>query len=94
MSLNDYLISKRAAMRTEAIAGGNHNPYHSRHIEQFCDYADAVGEKVEQRIREDLPNIIMKCIKQPKYQVEVDENSLKRVHQKISSMLDSIFGKR
>jgi len=41
-----------------------------------------------------LPKLIEQYMKSPKWQVDVDESSLKRVQQKISSMLDGIFGKR
>ena len=69
------------------------NPYHFKHIDQFCAYADLVAESVKAEIIEMLPQMIEQYMKSPKWQVEVDENSLKRVQQKINSMLDSIFGK-
>jgi len=52
----------------------------------------AEGAKAE--LIEMLPKLIEQYMKSPKWEVEVDENSLKRVHQKISSMLDGIFGRR
>ena len=73
---------------------GNDNPYHYRHIDQFCEYADLMAESAKAAVIEMLPKLIDEYMKSPKWQVGVDENSLKRVHQKISSMLDSIFGKR
>ena len=69
------------------------NPYHFKHIDQFCAYADLVAESAKAEIIEMLPQMIERYIKSPKWQVEVDENSLKRVQQKINNMLDSIFGK-
>ena len=69
------------------------NPYHFKHIDQFCAYADLVAESVKAEIIEMLPQMIEQYMKSPKWQVEVDESSLKRVQQKINSMLDSIFGK-
>ena len=69
------------------------NPYHFKHIDQFCSYADLVAESAKAEIIEMLPQMIEQYMKSPKWQVEVDENSLKRVQQKINSMLDSIFGK-
>lgn len=92
MTIGDLYTVKRHAMMVEAQAEGN--PYHIRHVNQYCDYADAVGEKIKKEILAELPRLVLEIIKQPKVQVEVDENSLKRVHQKISSMLDSIFGRR
>ena len=70
------------------------NPYHFKHIDQFCSYADLVAESAKAEIMEMLPQMIEQYMKSPKWQVEVDENSLKRVQQKINSMLDGIFGKR
>ena len=69
------------------------NPYHFKHIDQFCSYADLVAESAKAEIIEMLPQMIGQYMKSPKWQVEVDENSLKRVQQRINSMLDSIFGK-
>ena len=69
------------------------NPYHFKHIDQFCSYADLVAESAKAEIIEMLPQMIEQYMKSPKWQVEVDENSLKRVQQRINSMLDSIFDK-
>ena len=94
MSLSrDKAITLKHVMQMEG-RGHSNNPYHQRHIDQFCEYADLMAESVKEEIIEMLPQLIEKYMKNPKYQVDVDENSLKRVHQKISSMLDSIFGKR
>ena len=73
---------------------GNDNPYHYRHIDQFCEYADLVAESAKAEVIEMLPKLIEQYMKSPKWQVDVDESSLKRVQQKINSMLDGIFGKR
>ena len=88
MTIGNLYSAKRSAMILEAQGEGN--PKHIRHVQQYCDYVDsAIAE-----LKKDLPRLVMECVKQPKVQVEVDENSLKRVHQKVSSLLDSIFGKR
>lgn len=87
----DMALSQKHVMRME-----NHgnNPYHDRHIDQFCAYADLAAEGAKAEVIEMLPKLIEQYMKSPKWEVEVDENSLKRVHQKISSMLDGIFGRR
>ena len=92
MTIGDLYAVKRSVMLTEARAEGN--PYHVRHVQQYCDYADAVGEKIKQEIIKELPRLVAEIVKQPKVQVEVDENSLRKVQQKVVSMLDSIFGRR
>ena len=92
MTIGDLYSAKRSAMMLEAQAEGN--PKHIRHVNLYCDYADAVGEKVKKEIMAELPRIVIQIIKNPKVQVDVDENSLKRVYQKISNMLDSLLGRR
>lgn len=88
MTIGDLYSAKRSAMILEARGEGN--PAHMRHVQLYCDYVDsAIAE-----LKRDLPRLVMEIVKQPKAQVEVDENSLKRVQQKISSMLDGIFGRR
>ena len=88
MTIGDLYSARRSAMILEAQAEGN--PKHTHHVQQYCNYVDnAIAE-----LKRDLPRLVMECLKQPKVQVEVDENSLKRVQQKISSMLDGIFGRR
>ena len=88
MTIGDLYSAKRSAMIL--VAQGEGNPAHMRHVQLYCDYVDsAIAE-----LKRDLPQLVMEIVKQPKVQVEVDENSLKRVQQKISSMLDGIFGRR
>ena len=89
----DRAFVQKQAMKAEGRGHGN-NPYHDRHIDQFCAYADLAAEGAKAELIEMLPKLIEQYIKSPKWQVEVDENSLKRVQQKISSMLDGIFGRR
>ena len=87
----DMALGQKHVMRME-----NHgnNPYHSRHIDQFCEYADLVAESAKAEVIEMLPRLIEEYLKSPRWQVEVDENSLRTVQQKISKMLDGIFGRR
>lgn len=89
----DRAFVQKQVMKAEGRAH-NSNPYHDRHIDQFCAYADLAAEGAKAELIEMLPKLIDQYMKSPKWEVEVDENSLKRVHQKISSMLDSLFGRR
>lgn len=34
------------------------NPYHNQHIEDFCDYADAIAREEAQEVREEVPGIV------------------------------------
>lgn len=88
MTIGDLYSAKRSAMILEAQGEGN--PAHLRHVQLYCDYVDSAIAA----LKKELPRLVMEIVKQPKVQVEVDENSLKRVQQKISSMLDGIFGRR
>ena len=62
--------------------------------DRFCTYADLMTESAKAEVIEMLPKLIEQYLKDPKWQVEVDENSLRTVQQKINSMLDGIFGRR
>ena len=89
MSLSNH-YKDMALVQKHAMRMGNRNPYHSGHIDQFCAYADLVAESVKAEILEALP----RHLKSPKWQVEVDENSLRIVQQKINKMLDGLFSRR
>ena len=95
MSLSKHYRDRAYVQKRVMMAEGQgQNPYHSRHIDQFCAYADLVAESAKAEIIEMLPKLFEQYLKSPTWQVEVDENSLKRVQQKINSMLDGIFGRR
>jgi len=94
LSLSKHYRDRAFVQKQVMKAEGRGNPYHDRHIDQFCAYADLAAEGAKAELIEMLPKLIEQYMKSPKWQVEVDENSLKRVHQKISSMLDGIFGRR
>ncbi len=86
MSLSNH-YKDMALVQKHAMRMGNRNPYHSGHIDQFCAYADLIAKA-------EALEVLEQYLKSPRWQVEVDENSLRTVQQKISKMLDGIFGKR
>ena len=86
MSLSNH-YKNMALVQKHAMRMGNRNPYHSGHIDQFCAYADLIAKA-------EALEVLEQYLKSPRWQVEVDENSLRTVQQKISKMLDGIFGKR
>ena len=96
MSLTSKHYRDRAYVQKRVMMAEGHgqNPYHSRHIDQFCAYADLAAEGAKAELIEMLPKLIEQYMKSPKWQVEVDEHSLRTVQQKITSMLDGIFGRR
>ena len=92
MTIGDLYSVKRSAMLAETRAEGN--PYHLRHVQQYCNYVDDAIAQAKKEIFAELPRLVMECVKQPRVQVEVDEASLKNVQQKISNMLNGLFGRR
>ena len=86
MSLSNH-YKNMALVQKHAMRMGNRNPYHSGHIDQFCAYADLIAKA-------EALEVLEQYLKSPRWQVEVDENSLRTVQQKISKMLDGIFGRR
>lgn len=53
----DYATAKRSMMRVRGAMTSD-NPYHNQHIEDFCDYADAVAKGEAQEVREEVPGIV------------------------------------
>ena len=86
MSLSNH-YKNMALVQKHAMRMGNRNPYHNQHIDQFCAYADLIAKA-------EALEVLEQYLKSPRWQVEVDENSLRTVQQKISKMLDGIFGRR
>ena len=41
-------------MQTESSFNGG-NPYHGRHINQFCDYADATAAGAAEEVKKEIP---------------------------------------
>lgn len=58
------------------------NPYHNQHIEDFCDYADAIAREEAQEVREEVPGIVQQAVQQEmasrKIKVEVDKESARK----------------
>ena len=38
-----------------SAAMSSDNPYHGQHIQQFCEYADAVAEGAAEDIKKEIP---------------------------------------
>ena len=39
------------------------NPYHGQHIQQFCEYADAVAEGAAEDVKKEIPNAVKDEVK-------------------------------
>lgn len=83
-------LVKQRAMHLE----GQGNFYHERHIRQFCEYVDLIAAGIKKEIMAALPQIIANELKNSKYQIEVDKNSLRQVEQAIEQMFENVFGRR
>ena len=63
-------------MQTETTFNGG-NPYHGRHISQFCDYADATAAGAAEEVKKEIPGVVQqevsKQLSKQKVSVEVDK---------------------
>ena len=76
-------------MQTEtAMSGGN--PYHGRHISQFCDYADATAAGAAEEVKKEIPSAVKeevnRQLSKQKVQVEVDKQSVKAAQKAINDL--------
>lgn len=53
------------------------NPYHGQHIQQFCEYADAVAEGAAEDIKKEIPAAVKdevhKQLTSRKVEIEIDK---------------------
>ena len=77
----DYANAKRTMMRVRGAMTSD-NPYHNQHIEDFCDYADAIAKGEAQDVREEVPGIVQQQIQKEmasrKVQIEIDKQSARK----------------
>ena len=76
-------------MQTETTFNGG-NPYHGRHISQFCDYADATAAGAAEEVKKEIPGVVQqevsKQLSKQKVQVEVDKQSVKAAQKAINDL--------
>ena len=76
-------------MQTETTFNGG-NPYHGRHISQFCDYADATAAGAAEEVKKEIPGAVQqevsKQLSKQKVQVEVDKQSVKAAQKAINDL--------
>ena len=60
------------------MSGGNQ--FHGRHINQFCDYADATAAGAAEEVKKEIPGVVQqevsKQLSKQKVSVEVDKQSV------------------
>jgi len=76
-------------MQTESSFNGG-NPYHGRHINQFCDYADATAAGAAEEVKKEIPGVVQqevsKQLSKQKVQFEVDKQSVKAAQKAINDL--------
>ena len=66
------------------------NPYHAKHITDFCNYADSVVVAAMENLRQDLTVMIQQELKTGKVQVGIDEGAFRKAKSKIDSLFKDI----
>ena len=66
------------------------NPYHAKHIDEFCNYADQVVASAMENLRQDLTVMIQQELKTGKVQVGIDEGAFRKTKSKIDSLFKDI----
>ena len=76
-------------MQIETTFNGG-NPYHGRHISQFCDYADATAAGAVEEVKKEIPGVVQqevsKQLSKQKVSVEVDKQSVKAAQKAINDL--------
>ena len=66
------------------------NPYHGQHIQQFCEYADAVAEGAAEDIKKEIPAAVKdevhKQLNSHKVEIEIDKQSMKKAQKAIEDV--------
>lgn len=73
-----------------SAAFGSDNPYHGQHIQQFCEYADAVAEGAAEDIKKEIPAAVKdevhKQLTSRKVEIEIDKQSMKKAQKAIEDV--------
>ena len=67
MTVNQY-IGKAYAIRHQQklrAAMSSDNPFHAQHVQEFCDYTDAVVAAAVESLREAIPAMIQAELSKP-----------------------------
>lgn len=73
-----------------SAAMSSDNPYHGQHIQQFCEYADAVAEGAAEDIKKEIPNAVKDEVKKQlssnQVEVVIEKQSLKKAQKAIDDL--------
>lgn len=62
------------------------NPNYTPHIQEFCDYADAVSLGRAEEVKEQLPSMVQQVLDSNKVKVEVDKKSVQQAKKTIDDL--------
>ena len=73
-----------------SAAMSSENPYHGMHIQQFCEYADAVAEGAADDVKKEIPAAVKdevhKQLTSRKVEIEIDKQSMKKAQKAIEDV--------
>lgn len=81
-------VIKHGMQMETTMSGGNQ--FHGRHINQFCDYADATAAGAAEEVKKEIPGVVQqevsKQLSKQKVSVEVDKQSVKAAQKAINDL--------
>ena len=90
MNLNRARASAIKHSMQFSAAMSSDNPYHGQHIQQFCEYADAVAEGAAEEVKKEIPAAVKdevhKQLTSRQVAVEIDKQSLKKAQKAIDDL--------
>lgn len=92
MAYNQYQTKAQMLRHQLNLQNGMNsgNPYHSAHIDEFCNYADQVVAAAMDDLRKDLTVMVQQELKTGKVQVGIDEGAFRKAKSKIDSLFKNI----
>ena len=75
-----------------SAAMSSDNPYHGQHIQQFCEYADAVAEGAAEDIKKEIPAAVKDEVKKQlsnnQVEIQIDKQSFKKAQKAIEDLFN------
>ena len=75
-----------------SAAFNSENPYHGQHINQFCEYADAVAEGAAEDIKKEIPAAVKDEVKKQlssnQVEIQIDKQSFKKAQKAIEDLFN------
>lgn len=80
--------------RMELIASLNGESNHAQHIDDYCEYADAVAHAVADSVRQEIPESVSQEVKKQinsrKVDIEIDKQSFQKAKSAIKDLFATI----